>query len=60
MARISRSNSHAVKRENASNGVDMLPNLPTPDKGRAVTVDPRFWADHQDEINQRWNAWLAQ
>ena len=46
--------------KNASNGVDMLPNLPTPDKGRAITVDPQFWADHQDEINQRWAAWLAQ
>jgi putative spermidine/putrescine transport system substrate-binding protein len=46
--------------KNAANGEDMLPNLPTPDKGRAVTVDPRFWADHQDEINQRWAAWLAQ
>jgi len=37
----------------------MMPNLPTPDKGRMITVDPRFWADHQDEINQRWAAWLA-
>ena len=46
--------------KNAANGEDMLPHLPTPDKGRAVTVDPRFWADHQDEINQRWAAWLAQ
>lgn len=45
--------------KNASNGEDMLPNLPTPDKGRTITVDPRFWADHQDEINQRWAAWLA-
>jgi len=45
--------------KNASNGEDMLPNLPTPDKGRMITVDPRFWADHQDEINQRWAAWLA-
>ncbi len=46
--------------KNAANGEDMLPNLPTPDKGRMITVDPRFWADHQDEINQRWAAWLAQ
>jgi putative spermidine/putrescine transport system substrate-binding protein len=45
--------------KNASNGTDMLPNLPTPDKGRAITIDPQFWADHQDEINQRWAAWLA-
>lgn len=45
--------------KNADNGEDMLPNLPTPDKGRAITVDPRWWADHQDEINQRWAAWLA-
>jgi len=46
--------------KNAATGEDMLPNLPTPDKGRAVVIDPRFWADHQDEINQRWAAWLAQ
>ncbi len=55
-----RKSSLALVGKNAANGEDMLPNLPTPDKGRAVTVDPRFWADHQDEINQRWTAWLAQ
>lgn len=40
-------------------GFDMLPHLPTPDKGRYVTIDARWWADRQDEINQRWAAWLA-
>ncbi len=55
----SRKSSLKLVGKNAANGEDMLPNLPTPDKGRTVTVDPQFWADHQDEINQRWAAWLA-
>ncbi len=40
-------------------GEAMLPSLPTPDKGRHVTIDARWWADYQDEINQKWQAWLA-
>jgi putative spermidine/putrescine transport system substrate-binding protein len=45
--------------KHAVHGIDMLPNLPTPDKGRAVTIDARWWADFQDEINQKWVAWLS-
>jgi putative spermidine/putrescine transport system substrate-binding protein len=45
--------------KHAMHGIDMLENLPTPDKGRAVTIDARWWADFQDEINQKWIAWLS-
>lgn len=38
-----------------------LPNLPTaPDNlTTAFNVDPQFWADHGDELKERFNAWLA-
>jgi putative spermidine/putrescine transport system substrate-binding protein len=38
-----------------------LPNLPTaPDNLKtAFNVDPQFWADHGDELKERFNAWLA-
>ena len=38
-----------------------LPNLPTaPDNLKtAYNVDPQFWADHGDELKERFNAWLA-
>lgn len=38
-----------------------LPDLPTaPDNmGTALLLDPQFWADHNDELNERFNAWLA-
>jgi len=38
-----------------------LPNLPTaPDNlATAFNVDPQFWADHGDELKERFNAWLA-
>ena len=41
---------------------DMLPNLPTaPDNLKtAWNLSSEFWADHKDEINERFNAWLAQ
>ena len=26
----------------------------------AITVDPQFWADHGEELRDRFNAWLAQ
>jgi putative spermidine/putrescine transport system substrate-binding protein len=41
---------------------DVLKDLPTnPDnlKG-ALTLDSRFWADNRDELEKRFNAWLAQ
>ena len=46
----------------AERGVAMMPYMPTaPENSRnAVILDHRWWADRQDEINQRWNAWLTQ
>jgi len=40
----------------------VLPDLPTaPDNMKtAIAVDPQFWADHGDELRERFNAWLAQ
>ena len=41
---------------------DMLPNLPTAPENlkTAWQLDSQFWADHGDEIKERFNAWLAQ
>jgi putative spermidine/putrescine transport system substrate-binding protein len=41
---------------------ETLPNLPTaPDNLKtAFNVDPQFWADHGDELKERFNAWIAQ
>jgi putative spermidine/putrescine transport system substrate-binding protein len=46
---------HAVK------GVDMKPNMPNApeNSANAIQIDFLWWADHQEELNQRWNAWLA-
>ena len=45
----------------AERGVEMMPYMPTAPENmtNAVYLDHRWWADRQDEINQRWNAWLA-
>lgn len=39
----------------------MLPNLPTAPEhaGSSFAVDDRFWADHNEELTQRFNEWLA-
>ena len=41
---------------------DVLADLPTnPENMKtALTLDSRFWADHRDELQKRFNAWLAQ
>lgn len=40
---------------------EMAPHMPTnPDHLKtAVYDDPEFWADHDAELNERFNAWLA-
>ena len=41
--------------------VDMklhMPNAPENSKN-ALQIDFLWWADHQEELNQRWSAWLA-
>jgi putative spermidine/putrescine transport system substrate-binding protein len=46
---------HAVK------GVDMMPHMPNApqNSANAMQLDFLWWADHQEELNQRWSAWLA-
>jgi putative spermidine/putrescine transport system substrate-binding protein len=41
--------------------VDMkahMPNAPE-NSANAIQIDFLWWADHQEELNQRWSAWLA-
>lgn len=45
-----------------SDGVtDMAPHMPTAPEHlkNAVFDDPEFWADHEAELTERFNAWLA-
>lgn len=41
--------------------IDMGPNMPTAPANMKVSLlnDFAFWADHQDELNERFTAWLA-
>lgn len=45
----------------ATGGFDMKPHMPTAPANfkKAIQNDFEFWADHQDELNERFNAWLA-
>ena len=42
-------------------GVDMAPHMPASpgNAERALRYDWAFWVDHQDELNERFSAWLA-
>ena len=42
-------------------GVEMAPHMPTTPANmrRALQNDWRWWADHADEVNERFGAWLA-
>ena len=48
--------------KHAEAGIEMAPHMPTAPEnfGNALQNDFEFWADHQDELNERFNAWLAQ
>jgi putative spermidine/putrescine transport system substrate-binding protein len=42
-------------------GIDMkahMPNAPE-NEATAMQIDAAWWAEHQEELNQRWAAWLA-
>lgn len=45
----------------AVTGIEMAPHMPTAPANfrRAVQDDHQFWADNQDELNQRFQVWLA-
>jgi len=46
----------------AEGDIEMMPQMPTaPDNFKnSLQNDYEFWADHQDELNERFAAWLAQ
>jgi len=48
--------------KHAEAGIAMGPHMPTAPANfkNALQNDPEWWADHQDELNERFAAWLAQ
>ena len=57
-ARVS---SAALVSTHATTGIDMKPHMPTygPNFKTALHKNDEFWADHLDELTERFNAWLA-
>jgi len=47
--------------KNAVTGIDMKPHMPTAPANfkNALQNDFSFWADHADELNEKFSAWLA-
>ena len=47
--------------KHAETGIEMKPHMPTAPKNfkTALQNNFEFWADHNDELNERFNAWLA-
>ena len=56
-----RKSSVALIGKHAEGGMEMGPHMPTAPENfkNALQNDFEFWADHQDELNERFNAWLA-
>ena len=56
-----RKSSVALVSTHARAGVDMKPHMPTAAANfkTALLDNSEFWADNQDELNERFNAWLA-
>jgi putative spermidine/putrescine transport system substrate-binding protein len=56
-----RSSSAALVSTHADTGIQMKPHMPTygPNFKTALHKDDEFWADHMDELTERFNAWLA-
>jgi putative spermidine/putrescine transport system substrate-binding protein len=56
-----RKSSVAMIGKHADAGIDMAPHMPTAPANfeTALMNDFEFWADHQDELNERFNAWLS-
>ena len=48
--------------KHADLGIDMAPHMPTDPENAKNTFlyNYEFWADYRDDINARWQAWLAQ
>ncbi len=47
--------------KHAEAGIEMGPHMPTAPENfkNALQNDPEWWADHQDELNERFATWLA-
>ena len=56
-----RKSSVAMIGKSAETGVDMVPHMPTAPNNfkNPLQNDFAWWADNQDELNERFNAWLA-
>jgi putative spermidine/putrescine transport system substrate-binding protein len=56
-----RKSSSGMIGKHAETGVDMLPHMPTTAEHlkNALLNNFEWWADHQDEMNERFAAWLA-
>ncbi|ESY64041.1 MULTISPECIES: ABC transporter substrate-binding protein [Mesorhizobium] len=56
--------SYGPANKDATPNIDpgVLPDLPTApaNMGNVLVLDPQFWADHGEQLRQRFNAWLAQ
>ncbi len=56
-----RHSSLALVGKHLETGIDIEPHLPnaTQNMSNAVLEDPEWWADNQDEMNERFAAWLT-
>lgn len=56
-----RQSSNPLIGKHAEAGIDMKPHMPTAPENfkRVVQNDYEFWADNQDQLNERFNAWLT-
>ncbi len=47
--------------KHATLGIDMAPHMPTDPKNakNVILYDYEFWADHRDDIDQKFQAWLT-
>ena len=56
-----RKSSMAMVSTHAETGIDMKPHMPTAPENfkNALFNSFEFWADNSDELNERFNAWLA-
>ena len=56
-----RNSSLALVDKHLETGIDMEPHLPNSPQNlaNAIVEDPEWWADNQDEMNERFAAWLT-
>lgn len=57
-----RTSSAPIVGKHAELGIDMKPHMPTDpgNMGNVLKTDYAWWADHRDELTERFDAWLSQ